>query len=110
MPPPNYSSKERRSHPRFAVYGHATIRVLGEGRVQDGRVIGISRSGALLETSRLEIGTRVRAVFTDVTESPMEISGTVVREMARVGNTNSPAIAVMFDELLLPMGKVVRDG
>ena len=109
MAPPGPSDEERRSHPRFAVYGRAAIRVLGEGRIQDGRVIGISRSGALLETSRLEIGTRVQAVFTDVLEPTMEVSGTVVREMAGVVGTNSPAIAVMFDELLRPIGRLVRE-
>ena len=57
FPSLSYSVKERRCRPRFAIYGRAAIRVLGEGRIQDGRVIGISRSGALLETSRLEIGT-----------------------------------------------------
>ena len=107
MAPPGPSDVERRSHPRFAVYGRAAIRVLDEGRVQNGRVIGISRSGALIETTRLEIGTRVRTVFTDVLESTMEISGTVVREMERVGDINSPAIAVMFDELLRPIVKAV---
>ena len=103
MAPPGPPEEEHRIYPRVPASGHASIRVLGEPLTQDGQVVNLSRSGVLLETSPLAIGTRVRTEFLG-----LYASGTVVREFARVGASRSPGIAVHFDEIQDPDWKGIR--
>ena len=94
MEPPWLPKEERRNHQRRTAAARATIRVLGDGRIQSGRVIDISRGGVLLDTSLLDIGTRVRTEFLGP-----KASGTVVRNVAGVGVAGSTGIAIRFDEV-----------
>ena len=94
MAPPSLPEEERRNHQRRTAAGLAAIRVLGEGRTQTGRVIDLSRGGVLLDTSPLEIGTRVQTEFLG-----LKASGTVLRNDVGVGVTGSTGIAIRFDEV-----------
>ena len=103
MVPSGTPEEERRIHPRVPASGRASIRVLGEASTRDGRVINLSRSGVLLQTSPLAVGTRVRMEFLG-----LNASGTVVREVAGVGASQSPGIAVRFDDIQDPDWKAIR--
>ena len=56
--------------------------------------MNLSRSGVLLETPPVAIGTRVRVGF-----QGLEASGTVVREISAVGSAKHLGAAVRFDEV-----------
>ena len=97
---PSYSGEESRGHPRASAAGHASISILGGPRTQDGRVINMSRSGVLLDTSPVAIGTRVRTEI-----SGLKANGTVVREIAGLSVRSSPGVAVRFDEIQDSIGR-----
>ena len=103
MAPPGYPGEERRSHPRTSASARGSIQDLGEAWSEDGRVVNLSRSGVLLETPALAIGTRVQTELLG-----LRASGTVVREYAVVGASSSPGIAIHFDETQDPDWKAIR--
>ena len=89
------SPGDRRQHSRSLGSRPAILRVIGENEAQEARVVNISPSGALLETSQLAVGTRVVLRISGTSGRELEVNGDVVRN-DDPGPESRQTVAVRF--------------
>ncbi len=71
------------------------LRVIGASRAQEARVVNVSPSGALLETSQVAVGTRVVLRIYSDSGREVEVNGDVVRN-DDPGPESRQTVAVRF--------------
>ena len=90
--------EDRRHYPRSPVSGSATLHVSGGPAAQVARIVNVSASGILLETSRLDVGTEVHLNVSGDSGHRLEFNGVVVRSDEPYPGFGQK-VAVCFDEI-----------